>query len=100
MEKQKRDYFEVLGIPRTADDDDIKRAYRKLVVKYHPDLQKQEDKEEAQRRFMEAKEAYEALCDPVARRRYLQTAGVSLGHGASRALLEFCQKTFRIEEEG
>lgn len=99
MAETKRDYFEVLGVPRTANDEEIKRAFRKLAVQFHPDLQEQENKKAAQERFMEVSEAYEILSDPIARRRYAQSAGVTLAHGAQRALLEFCQKTFRVEKE-
>lgn len=99
MTETKRDYFEVLGIPRTADEETVKRAYRALAVKYHPDLQPPDKKEAAQKCFMEVSEAYQVLSDPARRRQYQQSAGVTLGHGASRALMEFCEKTFRVEKE-
>jgi len=67
----KRDYYEVLGVDPSAGGDQIKRAYRKLALKYHPDNYKG-DKDEAERKFKEFAEAYEVLSDPVKRRRYDQ----------------------------
>jgi molecular chaperone DnaJ len=61
----KRDYYQVLGIDRDADEEDIKRAYRKLAVKYHPD--KNPGDHAAEERFKELGEAYEALSDPQKR---------------------------------
>lgn len=63
----KRDYYEVLGVSRTADEDEIKRAYRRLARQYHPDVNKESGAEE---RFKEANEAYEVLSDPEKRRTY------------------------------
>lgn len=65
-----RDYYQVLGIPRTATEQEIKRAYRKLARQYHPDLN-QGDKQ-AEVRFKELNEAYEVLSDPEKRSRYDQ----------------------------
>jgi len=67
----KRDYYEVLGVNRTAAGDDIKRAYRRLALKYHPDNYKG-DKGEAETKFKEIAEAYEVLSDPEKRQRYDQ----------------------------
>jgi molecular chaperone DnaJ len=64
----KRDYYEVLGVARAASDEDIKRAYRRLALKYHPD--RNPNDEDAEQRFKEAAEAYEVLCDPEKRSRY------------------------------
>jgi curved DNA-binding protein len=61
------DYYEVLGVPRDADQDAIRRAYRKLARKYHPDLNSDGDAED---RFKELGEAYEVLSDPEKRERY------------------------------
>lgn len=61
------DYYEVLGVPRDADQDAIRRAYRKLARQYHPDLNSERDAEE---RFKELGEAYEVLSDPDKRERY------------------------------
>jgi curved DNA-binding protein len=62
-----RDFYEVLGVPRTADQDEIQRAYRKLARKYHPDVNKAPHAED---RFKEASEAYAVLSDPEQRKRY------------------------------
>jgi curved DNA-binding protein len=61
------DYYEMLGVPRDADQDEIRRAYRKLARKYHPDLNSDSDAED---RFKELGEAYEVLSDPDKRERY------------------------------
>ena len=63
-----RDHYEVLGVTRHATDDDIKRAYRDLARRYHPDSQP--DDPEAEERFKEISVAYETLRDPERRRRY------------------------------
>jgi len=62
-----RDYYEILGVGRDADADEIKRAYRRLARKYHPDVSKETD---AEARFKEMKEAYEVLKDPEKRKAY------------------------------
>ena len=68
MASGKADYYAVLGVPRDADPSDIKRAYRKLAVQYHPD--RNPDDPEAEERFKEAAEAYEVLADAEKRRTY------------------------------
>lgn len=67
----RRDYYEVLGVSRTASGEEIKRAYRKLAIKYHPDNYKG-DKAEGEAKFKELAEAYEVLSDPQKRQRYDQ----------------------------
>jgi molecular chaperone DnaJ len=67
----KRDYYEVLGVARTADGEEIKRAYRRLAMKYHPD-RADGDKSQAEIHFKECAEAYEVLSDDNRRRRYDQ----------------------------
>ena len=68
---EKRDYYEILGVGRNAGAEEIKRAYRKGALKYHPDNYRG-DKAEAEKKFKELAEAYEVLSDPVKRRRYDQ----------------------------
>jgi molecular chaperone DnaJ len=64
----KRDYYDVLGVNRDASEEDIKKAYRKLAMKFHPD--RNPDSKESEDRFKEAKEAYEILSEPEKRRAY------------------------------
>ena len=66
----KRDYYEVLGVGTSAGNDDMKKAYRKLAIKYHPD--RNADNKEAEEKFKEAAEAYDVLSDPNKRQRYDQ----------------------------
>lgn len=75
MAEQKRDYYEVLGVDRGADDASIKKAYRQLAKKYHPDMNPGDA--EAEKKFKEASEAYAILSDPDKRRQYDQ-----FGHSA------------------
>ncbi len=66
----KRDYYEVLGVDKNASEDDIKKAYRKIAIKYHPD--RNPGNKEAEEKFKEAAEAYDVLHDPQKRQQYDQ----------------------------
>ncbi|GAP34613.1 molecular chaperone DnaJ [Piscinibacter sakaiensis] len=68
----KRDYYEVLGVPKNASDEDIKKAYRKLAMKFHPDRNQGDGAKKAEEQFKEAKEAYEMLSDAQKRAAYDQ----------------------------
>src|SRR5437867_1902015 len=70
MPVQFRDYYETHGVPKTATDDEIRSAFRKLARKYHPDVAK--DKKAAEEKFKEINEAYEVLGDPEKRKKYDQ----------------------------
>lgn len=72
MATTKRDYYEVLGVTRTASAEEIKRAYRRLAMKYHPDRNNGDSRAEAEVKFKECSEAYEILSDENTRRRYDQ----------------------------
>ncbi|MCE3228462.1 MAG: dnaJ [Bacteroidetes bacterium] len=77
----KRDYYEILGIAKGASDDEIKKAYRKLAIKYHPD--KNPDDKQAEEKFKEAAEAYEVLSNADKRQRYNQFGHAGVNGGAS-----------------
>src|SRR5215475_15737282 len=62
-----RDFYEVLGVPRTASQSEIQRAYRKLARKHHPDVSKAPESEET---FKQVSEAYDVLSDPDTRKKY------------------------------
>src|SRR6185437_16068416 len=85
MAVTKRDYYEVLGVVKSCDGEEIKRAYRRLAMKFHPDRNQGEAKTDAEIRFKECSEAYEVLSDPAKRKRYDQYghAGVSGQHDFS-----------------
>ena len=72
MPATKRDYYEILGVERSASADEIKRAFRRLAMKHHPDRNPEQDKAAARERFKEISEAYEVLSDPQKRSAYDQ----------------------------
>lgn len=76
----KRDYYDILGVPRNASDDEIKKAYRKLAIKYHPD--KNPGDKEAEAKFKEISEAHEILSDKQKRARYDQFGHAGVGGNA------------------
>lgn len=80
MAEQKRDYYEVLGVDRKADDAALKKAYRVLAKKYHPDMNPGD--KEAEKKFKEASEAYAVLSDPEKRRQYDQFGHAAFEGGA------------------
>lgn len=75
----KRDYYVVLGVPKNASQDDIKKAYRKLAMQHHPD--RNPDNKEAEEKFKEAAQAYEVLSDPAKRKKYDQFGHAGMEHG-------------------
>src|SRR5688572_24489541 len=75
---KKRDFYEILGVARNADAEELKKAYRKLAIKYHPD--KNPNDKAAEEKFKEAAEAYEVLSNPEKKQRYDQ-----FGHAGNAA---------------
>ncbi|OUQ52074.1 molecular chaperone DnaJ [Lachnoclostridium sp. An118] len=83
MAESKRDYYEVLGVSRDADEATLKKAYRKVAKKYHPDVNPGD--KEAEKKFKEASEAYAVLSDPEKRRQYDQFGHAAFEGGAGGA---------------
>ena len=79
----KRDYYEVLGVSKTASDSELKSAYRKLAKKYHPDVNPGD--KEAEAKFKEATEAYSVLSDAEKRRQYDQFGHAAFEQGGGGA---------------
>ena len=70
MSVQFKDYYETLGVPKTASADEIRKAFRKLARQHHPDMVKAAEKKSAEEKFKAINEAYEVLGDPEKRRKY------------------------------
>lgn len=83
MAESKRDYYEVLGVSKDADEAELKKAYRKLAKKYHPDVNPGD--KEAEKKFKEASEAYAVLSDAEKRRQYDQFGHAAFENGAGGA---------------
>ena len=83
MAESKRDYYEVLGVSRNASDAEIKKAYRTLAKKYHPDMNPGD--KEGEKKFKEASEAYAVLSDADKRRQYDQFGHAAFEGGAGGA---------------
>lgn len=83
MAESKRDYYEVLGVGKDADDASLKKAYRQIAKKYHPDMNPGD--KEAEKKFKEASEAYAVLSDPEKRRQYDQFGHAAFEGGAGGA---------------
>src|SRR5437899_3620244 len=99
MATEKRDYYEVLGVGRKAPDEEVKRAYRKLAVKFHPD--KNPDDPHAEEKFKELGEAYDVLMDPDKRVAYdrfghaaFASGGAGFGRGAFHDPFEIFREVF------
>ena len=88
----KRDYYDILGLPKNATEDDIKKAYRKLAMKHHPDRNQGDGAKASEEKFKEAKEAYEILSEPQKRAAYDQ-----FGHqGVAKRSTAFSSKLSRL----
>lgn len=92
MAEQKRDYYEVLGIDRNADEAAIKKAYRALAKKYHPDMNPGDA--EAEKKFKEASEAYAILSDPEKKRQYDQYGHAAFEQGGGAGGFDFSGADF------
>lgn len=88
----KRDYYEILGVDKNATDNELKKAYRKLAMKYHPDRNKGD--EEASKKFKEASEAYEVLRDSEKRQKYDQFGHAGINGGGFGGASDFNNADF------
>ena len=75
----KRDFYDILGVTRSSSAEEIKKAYRKLAIKYHPD--KNQGDKESEEMFKEAAEAYDVLSNPEKKQRYDQYGHAGMGAG-------------------
>ncbi|HEX7961830.1 MAG TPA: DnaJ domain-containing protein, partial [Terriglobales bacterium] len=88
----KRDYYEVLGIARTASETEIKSAYRKLALQYHPD--RNPNNPDAEEKFKEASEAYSVLCDAEKRATYDRFGHAGVGTAGAGGFNPFASGDF------
>src|SRR5207247_11280696 len=86
MASNKRDYYEVLGVSRSASEDELKKAFRRLAKQYHPDANKEQG---AEALFIEVNEAYEVLSDPQKRAAYDRYGHAGVGNGAGSGFGDF-----------
>src|SRR5437660_10724552 len=86
MASNKRDFYEVLGVSRSASEDELKKAFRRLAKQYHPDANKEQG---AEARFIEVNEAYEVLSDPQKRAAYDRYAHAGVGNGSGAGFGDF-----------
>ena len=84
----KRDYYEILGVDRSVTEEDLKKAYRKLAVKWHPD-KNPDDRARAEERFKEISEAYQILCDAERRAQYDRFGHAAFEQGTGFSGFEF-----------
>jgi len=94
----KRDYYEVLGLGRNATDDEIKKAYRNLALKYHPDRVTADKKKEAEEKFKEMSEAYEVLMDPNKKATYDQYGHAGVDSSFKGGGFDFTQDFHHFED--
>jgi DnaJ-class molecular chaperone len=81
----KRDYYDILGVSKSASDDELKKAYRKMAMEHHPDMVKEGDKKSHEERFKEINEAYQVLSDPQKRKMYDAYGHAGMGQGFADA---------------
>src|SRR5213080_4405852 len=86
MATNKRDFYEVLGVSRSAGDEELKKAFRRLAKQYHPDTNKEQG---AEARFIEINEAYEVLSDPQKRTAYDRYGHAGLDNGVGAGFSDF-----------